>query len=95
MPIELRETEGVKVGLGYMQPLYQQPLFRQKTAYGNTRYPFSESVNYLSGCCPVCEKVCSSETIFHELMRPFMSTSDLDDVIEAFYKVSDHLDELI
>lgn len=94
MPIKLRESEGVKVGLGYLKPLYAQPLFRQKTAYGNTRYPFTEKENYQKGICPVCEKVCDSETIFHEYMRPFMTTKDLDDVVEAFHKVAGHLDEL-
>lgn len=94
MPIELREAEGVKLGLGYMQPLYHQPLFRQKIAYGNTNYPFSETVNYQDDCCPMCEKICSSETIFHELMRPFMTKDDLDDVLDAFHKVAENLDEL-
>lgn len=94
MPIKLRETEGVKFGLGYMQPLYKQPIFKQKIAYGNTSYPFSEHVTYDGNDCPMCEKICNSETVFHELMRPFMSREDLDDVIEAFHKVSDHLEEL-
>lgn len=94
MPIELRETEGVKIGLGYMQPLYQQPLFKQRIAYGNTSYPFSENVTYDGKNCPMCEKICNSETIFHELMRPFMSQKDLDDVIAAFHKVAENLDEL-
>lgn len=94
MPIELRETEGVKINLGYMQPLYNQPLFRKRIAYGNTEYPFSGSVTYEKGCCPVCERVCAAETIAHELMRPFMAKNDLDDVIAAFHKVADNLDEL-
>lgn len=94
MPIELRETEGVKINLGYQRPLYTQPLFKEKKAYGNTSYPFSEQINYEKGICPVCERICNSETIFHELMRPFMTKEDLDDVIYAFHKVSDHLDEL-
>lgn len=94
MPIELREAEGVKIGLGYTQPLYHQPIFRQKIAYGNTNYPFSETVNYGDDCCPMCEKICNSETIFHELMRPFMTKDDLNDVLDAFHKVAENLDEL-
>lgn len=94
MPIELRETEGVKIGLGYEVPLYSQPLFKQKWAYGNTNYPFSDSVTYDGINCPTCERVCSEETVFHDLMRPFMSKQDLDDVIEAFHKVADNINEL-
>ena len=94
MPIELREAEGVKISLGYGKPLYQLPLYQQKIGYGGTSYPFSEEINYRKGICPVCEKICDSETIFHELMRPYMTKKDLDDVIEAFHKVAANLDEL-
>lgn len=94
MPIELRETEGVKINLGYRKPLYMQPLFQQKIAYGNTSYPFTNEHSYNKGICPMCEKICDSETIFHELMRPFMTKKDLDDVIEAFHKVAKNMDEL-
>lgn len=94
MPIELRETEGVKINLGYTQPLYYQPMFQSRTAYGSTDYPFSHHITYEKGCCPICEQVCSSETIFHELMRPFMTRDDLNDVLDAFHKVAEHLEEL-
>lgn len=94
MPIELRETEGVKIGLGYQVPLYRQPIFREKIAYGNTSYPFGNQIDYREPNCPICDKICSSETIFHELMRPYMTKKDLNDVVEAFHKVANNLDEL-
>lgn len=94
MPIELREAEGVKISMGYLKPLYAQPLFQNKIAYGNTSYPFSEHVSYNKGICPMCEQICDAETIFHELMRPFMTKEDLNDVIRAFHKVAEYLDEL-
>ena len=31
---------------------------------------------------------------FHELMRPFMTKEDLDDVIRAFQKVYENVEEL-
>lgn len=94
MPIELREAEGVKISLGYTKPLYELPIYQQKRGYGDSNYPFSERVDYHNPDCPVCNKVCESETIFHELMRPFMTKKDLDDVITAFHKVANHLEEL-
>lgn len=95
MPIELRETEGVKIGLGYIKPLYKESLFQKKIAYGNTGYPFeTASMDYTNANCPICEKICNSETIFHELMRPYMKKKDLDDVVDAFHKVADNLNEL-
>ncbi len=96
MPIELREAEGVSIGCGYVKPLYLQPLFQNKIAYGDNGYPFNNSdVDYSKGICPVCEDMHYEKLITHELMRPFMTKKDLDDVILAFKKVSDNIDEII
>ena len=35
------------------------------------------------------------ELITHEFMKPSMSKSDLDQVIEAFYKVDENMEEII
>ena len=94
MPIELREAEGVKIGLGYQVPLYRNSIFSKKIAFGSNGYPFREEDDYNTPDCPICDKLCSSECISHELMRPFMTREDLDDVVEAFHKVAAHLDEL-
>ncbi len=98
-PIELRETEGVKVTTGYVKPLYLQPMFQQKIAYGRNGYPFRgdqafRDVSYDRGSCPVCERMHFEELINHELMRPSMSRHDLDDVATAFAKVWEHRNEL-
>ena len=94
MPFELREQEGPKINLGYQVPLYEQPIFKKKVAYGSKGYPFRESDNYNNVNCPVCDRVCYTETIISEMMRPFLSNKDRDDVIDAFHKVADNLDEL-
>ena len=95
MPIELREAEGVSIGCGYVKPLYLQPIFQQKRAYGDGSYPFSlSSVEYGTGLCTVCEEMHYDKLITHELIRPFMSKKDLDDVVSAFKKVYDNLNEL-
>jgi dTDP-4-amino-4,6-dideoxygalactose transaminase len=96
MPTELRESEGVCMGTGYVKPLYLQPIFQKRIAYGKEGYPFNESkVKYEKGLCPVCEEMHEKILITHELMRPFMSKGDLDDVIQAFRKVFDNINELI
>ncbi len=95
MPTKLRETEGVCMGMGYVKPLYLQPIFQEKMAYGDSGYPFSESkVSYDKGICPTCEILHEERLISHELMRPFMTKKDLDDVIAAFQKVARHLEDL-
>jgi dTDP-4-amino-4,6-dideoxygalactose transaminase len=99
MPIELRETEGVKVGAGYVKPLYYQPMFQRKIAFGTSGVPWSASfykgdVSYNHGLCPTVEKMHFEEVIVHELMRPGMTKADLDDVIAAFTKVWENRHEL-
>lgn len=95
MPIELREAEGVSIGCGYVKPLYLQPMFQEKIAYGDRGYPFQKSeIEYKKGICPVCEEMHNEKLITHELMRPFMTKEDLEDVVEAFYKVYENLQEL-
>jgi perosamine synthetase len=99
MPTELRETEGVKVGGGYVKPLYLQPLYQQKIAYGRQGCPwtcdkYQGNVDYRKGICPVTERMHEEVLITHELMRPPMSKQDLDDVVEAFMKVWKNRDQL-
>ncbi|WP_061212756.1 DegT/DnrJ/EryC1/StrS family aminotransferase [Syntrophomonas wolfei] len=92
MPVELRESEGVNVGCGYVKPLYLQPLYQQQVLYGDKGCPFNcphyeGTINYRQGLCPVCEKMHYEELITHELIRPPMSKDDLNDVGKAFAKV--------
>ncbi len=95
MPIELREAEGVSIGCGYVKPLYLQPMFQERMAYGDNGYPFCNSnVEYKKGICPVCETMHFEKLFTHELMRPFMTEEDLKDVVTAFYKVYENLGEL-
>ena len=85
---ELREQEGVKLGVGYVRPLYLQPMFQKRMAYGSNGYPFSESsVSYHKGICPVTERMHFSELFTHEFILPSMQESDIDDVVSAFEKV--------
>ena len=96
----LRETEGVKVGSGYVKPIYLQPMFQQRIAYGSAGCPWSceknqGDVSYTRGICPVTERMHFDQLITHELIRPPMTTSDLDDAVSAFKKVWQNRTELL
>lgn len=90
--IKLRETEGIRVGVGYNKPLYLESIYQNLIGYGNKGCPFKcpwykGKVNYQKGLCPVTERMYEKELFSQDYMHPFMSKKDLDDVIEAFKKV--------
>lgn len=86
----------MRIGCGYVKPLYLQPMYQQKIAYGKKGYPFNAtSRTYANGTCPVTERMHYSELFTHELMRPPMTRKDLDDVVSAFTKVWEQKKEIV
>jgi dTDP-4-amino-4,6-dideoxygalactose transaminase len=84
----LREQEGVKLGAGYVRPLYLQPMFQKRVAFGSKGYPFSlGNPDYSQGQCPVCERMHFEELFTHEFVLPSMESADIEDVLLAFHKV--------
>lgn len=95
-PTLLREESSVLLSYGYVKPLYLQPLYQEKIAFGRDGYPFTLSnVTYSKGLCPITEEMHFNRLVTHEFMRPGMSVTDMDDVVCAFQKVWDNLDELL
>jgi len=95
--VKSRETEGVKIGTGYVKPIYLNPMFRNKIAYGKFGHPwttFDSKVNYSKGICPITENMHDNVLITHELMHHNMTKDDLDDVANAFQKVWENISEL-
>jgi dTDP-4-amino-4,6-dideoxygalactose transaminase len=88
----MREKDPLIAG-GYARPLYLQPIY-QKKAFNIFKHK-PEEINYDKGICPTTERMYNHELITHELMRPSMLKSDLDQVIEGFYKVDKHMNEII
>ncbi|MCB2297185.1 DegT/DnrJ/EryC1/StrS family aminotransferase [Clostridium tagluense] len=98
-PFEMRETEGVKFGCGYVRPLYLQPIYQKLIAYGDKGCPFKcphykGQVNYNKGICPVCEDMHYEKVITHEYMVPSMKKEDMDDIVAAFMKVWNNIGEI-
>jgi dTDP-4-amino-4,6-dideoxygalactose transaminase len=89
----LRDDSDVLLGQGYVKPIYLEPMYKEKICFGE--YPFNLTNRvYKKGDCPICENMHYSSLITHELIRPGMSKKDLDDVIGAFYKVWENIDEI-
>lgn len=95
----IRESDGPLISGGYVKPIYLMPIFQKQIAFGSKGYPFRSEfykgvARYSKGMCPVVERLHEKEYFSHEMMRPGMTKSDLDDVIAAFHKVYEHRNEL-
>jgi len=92
----LRDESEVLLSYGYVKPLYLQPLYQERIAFGKEGFPFKQSdVDYAKGLCPVTEKMHYDLLVSHEFMRPGMSKKDMDDVISAFEKVWENRGDLL
>lgn len=89
----LRQTlnaEGCYFFSGY-SPLYKQPVYAQKKMYKNG-YPWSAKenkniiTNYHIGSCPNAESL-QDITFTNEHIRPPNNMSDINELIDIFYKV--------
>jgi hypothetical protein len=50
--------------------------------------------DYSKGICPVAEDLHFESLLTHEYMRPGMTGADLNDVVTAFVKVWENIDDL-
>ena len=91
----LREDTPI-IASGYVRPLYLLPLFQQKATHCSFNCSkYEGEVNYNLGTCPITEEMHFNQLFTNEYMRPGMSKDDMNDVIEAFNKVIDNIDELL
>lgn len=72
-------------------------MYQKQIAYGSSGFPWSASgrkYNYSKGLCPVTEDLHYNTLFSHEYMRHGMTKEDLDDIISAFTKVLENIDEI-
>ncbi|MDD5072684.1 MAG: DegT/DnrJ/EryC1/StrS family aminotransferase [Candidatus Omnitrophica bacterium] len=98
-PTEKSEDLGVRIWGGYVRPLYMQPMYQKRIAYGRSGLPFGRKfykgkADYSKGSCPVAERMYGSELFINDLMHAGMKKNDLDDVVRAFEKVWENRSEL-
>jgi dTDP-4-amino-4,6-dideoxygalactose transaminase len=94
MPVEKRENEGVAIYEGYVRPLYLLPIFQEKIAYNTKGFAFKDEINYQKNLCPNVEELHYKELFSHDLTRSPLTINDVNDVINAYTKVSNNLKEL-
>jgi perosamine synthetase len=94
------KAEGIPVGAGYIEPIYLEPLYQRRIAFGRDGFPFTYSnykgkVSYEPGLCPVTERMYYNELLIMDVCHANMQRQDLDDTVNAFEKVINHISELL
>lgn len=77
-------AEGVPCFMGYPQPLYKQPLFREKNFMC---YAIPEEVDYTKVSCPVTEKACYEEAVWIMQNAMLGSGEDMEKFSQAIIKI--------
>lgn len=95
IPSAILREDAPLIGAGYVKPLYLQPLYQQRATHCSFNCEkYKGTVDYSRGICPIVEKLHFEELFSHEYMRPGMRKSDMNDVLAAFHKVIEHVEEL-
>ena len=97
--VKALNAEGIPHWEGYVEPLYLLPLYQKRICFGSKGFPFTSSsykgnVSYEKGICPVVERMYEKEVFLNDLCRTTHTKSDIDDIVNAFYKVLENKDEL-
>jgi len=93
-PVEGRENEGVPIYEGYVKPLYLLPLFQHRQVYNKKNFCFKTTIKYEKGICPNVEKLYHKTLWEHDLTRSPLLEEDINDIISAYTKVCDNINEL-
>lgn len=93
------QAEGIPLGQGYVEPIYLQPMYQERVAYGKDGFPFTYpgyqgTVSYEQGICPVTERMHFKELVAGDFCHANLKQGDLEDIVRAFHKVSDNISEL-
>ncbi len=97
--VEAVRAEGVPLAAGYVEPIYLEPMYQKRIAFGRDGFPFTYpgytgEVSYRRGICPVVERMHFEEVIFTNACHAGIGEEEVDDLAAAFRKVLAHGAEL-
>lgn len=87
------KAEGIPCAAGYVEPLYLNPLYRERRAFAFKHY--TGNASYEKGICPVAELLHENELINTLICRPPGTIDDMKDVIDAINKIIENKEELL
>jgi dTDP-4-amino-4,6-dideoxygalactose transaminase len=93
--IKALTAEGVPASPGYTVPLYEQPLFTQKSFGPYTGYRASNpDLDYTKTSCPNCERICRKEGVWLVQNQLLGRQGDMEAIASAFEKVYERRGDL-
>jgi dTDP-4-amino-4,6-dideoxygalactose transaminase len=97
--VEAVKAEGVPLVAGYVEPIYLEPMYQRRIAFGRDGFPFTYpgyagQVSYERGICPVVERMHFKEVVFTNACHAGIGEGEVDDLASAFRKVLEHAGEL-
>lgn len=90
--VDALNAEGIPMVKGYTEPLYLEPMYQKRIAFGKDGFPFTYpgwkgTVSYEPGICPVIERLYYKELMCTDVIHANTTEADLMDVVRAFEKV--------
>jgi dTDP-4-amino-4,6-dideoxygalactose transaminase len=85
-------AEGIPAKGGYVKPIYLEPMYQKRIAYGAKGCPFAcplykGRVDYGEGSCPTVERLYRTELFTTNICRYPATIEDMDDFVAAVEKV--------
>lgn len=88
------QAEGIPVSIGYSRPLYKEKFLEYFKKCPLSCSYYGKQIDYSSIKLPVTEKACYHEALWLPQYVLLGSKEDMDDIIYAFEKVRDNMEEL-
>ena len=85
------KAEGIPVGVGYVRPLYLNPIYHENRPAAFRLY--DGNARYDKGICPVAEAMHERELLLLGVVRPPATFADMDDIIAAMTKILENRHE--
>lgn len=97
--LKAMQAEGISISDGYVKPIYLEPMFQKKIAYGKDNCPFKcplykGNVNYEKGICPTAERMHFEEMLITDICKYPNTKVEIDQFVNAIDKVVLNTEEL-
>ena len=93
------QAEGLPLYGGYVRPIYYEPMYQKKIAYGKKGFPFKSKYNknkqnYEKGICPNCEDLHHNLLMTTPIIGYPNSKKEIDQFISGLDKVLKNINDL-